>query len=122
MRLSDHFTTVEFRCHDGTPVPAIARNPLRRLCVRYLEPLRDEFGPVYVTSGHRPADYNRAVGGAPFSQHVYGTHGYGVAADVRCQRGSPREWFQFLDDLRAGGLGLYDAWVHVDNRVQRARW
>ena len=103
-------------------MPSEAIGPLRALCARYLEPLREEFGPVHVNSGHRSPDWNRRVGGAPASQHVYGKHGYGVAADVRCQRGTPTAWYRFLDRRGAGGLGLYDAFVHVDNRVQRARW
>lgn len=95
---------------------------LQRLCHRYLEPLRERFGPVTVVSGHRSPQHNAAVGGAPRSQHVYGEHGWGVAADVRCQRGRPRDWFELLDSLGAGGLGLYPSWVHVDNRRVRARW
>jgi zinc D-Ala-D-Ala carboxypeptidase len=95
---------------------------LRSLCQEWLEPLRDRFGRVTVHSGHRSAAWNRAVGGAPLSQHVYGEHGYGVAADVSCERGTPREWFEFLDRLGAPALGLYDTHVHVDNRRQHARW
>lgn len=121
-RISPHFVVSEFACHDGTPVPAAAIRPLTALCVRYLEPLRAEFGRTTIVSGHRPTRYNAEHGGAPRSQHVYGKHGFGVAADVVCERGRPTDWFRFLDALGAGGLGLYDSWVHVDNRNSRARW
>lgn len=122
MKLTEHFDSAEFACHDGTPVPGRALIPLTKLCLRYLEPLREKFGPVHVTSGHRPQAYNDAHGGAPRSQHVYGEHGYGVAADVRCERGTPADWYRYLDALGAGGVGLYASWVHVDNRPGRARW
>ena len=46
----------------------------------------------------------------------------GAAADVRCARGTPRQWYAFLDRLDPGGLGLYVGHVHVDNRSGRARW
>lgn len=121
-RITPHFSLSEFVSHDGELVPARSRGVLERLCRRYLEPLRDRFGPVTVISGHRSARHNAEVGGAPRSQHVYGAWGYGVAADVRCERGSPREWYEFLNGLGAGGLGLYDGHVHVDNRPGRARW
>lgn len=121
-RLTDHFTVAEFRSHDGEPVPPRSYRALHRLCEFYLEPLRGKFGPVHVTSGHRSVRHNAEVGGAPRSQHVYGMHGWGVAADVTCQLGTPRDWYAFLDQLHAGGLGLYPSWVHVDNRTGRARW
>jgi uncharacterized protein YcbK (DUF882 family) len=122
VRISEHFRTEEFRCRDGSPVPLRSYAPLRLLCRHYLEPLRGEFGPVSVMSGHRTASYNRDVGGAARSQHVYGAWGWGVAADVRCASGSPADWHAFLDRLDPGGLGAYSTWVHVDNRRGRARW
>src|SRR5690242_701046 len=111
--LTPHFSIAEFACHDGTPVPARSLHRLRLLCRDYLEPLRAEFGPVHVNSGHRDRAYNARVGGAPRSQHVYGAFGPGVAADVHCERGSVAAWYDFLDRLGAGGLGRYPTWVHV---------
>lgn len=121
-RLTPHFQLAEFTCRDGTVVPPESLTDLTSLCVRYLEPLRARYGAVTVLSGHRSPRYNAQVGGAPRSQHVYGSWGPGVAADVRCARGTPRDWYRFLDALSPGGLGLYPSWVHVDNRPGRARW
>lgn len=103
-------------------MPAESVTALTRLCVRYLEPLRARFGRVTVISGHRTLEHNAQVGGAPRSQHVYGRFGYGVAADVVCERGSVRDWARLLDALGAGGVGSYPTHVHVDNRRGRARW
>lgn len=122
MRLSPHFDLIEFAEPGGGLPPARSIPVLKRLCSVYLEPLRASYGPTTVVSGFRSPEHNRAVGGAPLSQHVYGQHGYGVAADVVCARGTPRDWYALLDGLGAGGLGLYPGHVHVDNRKRRARW
>lgn len=122
MRLTPHFDSREFACHDGTPVPADELGSVRRLCQELLEPLRAQFGPVTVVSGYRTRAYNRAVGGAAQSYHVYDDRPRGAAADIRCRRGGPGAWYAAADRLGAGGLGLYDAHVHVDTRPGRARW
>lgn len=36
-----------------------------------LEPVREEFGPVHITSAYRPPILNRLVGGSETSQHLY---------------------------------------------------
>lgn len=129
-RLTTHFAAHEFDCHDGTPWPARYRGDLVELC-RVLERLREVYGPVTVTSGYRHRQYNRKVGGAPLSYHVWDlrTPGEGVAADVRCASGRPRDWMGTLEAILArrkpgtGGLHAYPAgWVHVDLRARKARW
>lgn len=121
-RITTHFILSEFAEHDGVRVPAHALVQLHELCRDYLEPLRRRFGPVVVMSGYRTADYNHRVGGAPHSFHIYEPGRAGVAADVVPATGEPRQWYDFLDRLGAGGLGLYRGHVHVDNRPGRARW
>jgi len=65
-----------------TPPPVVVAN-LRRLCVHVLQPLRDDLcradtrRQVCVTSGWRPEELNRRIGGAAQSQHVIG-----LAADI----------------------------------------
>jgi len=122
MRLSEHFTTEEFDCHDGTAVPVHARDDLRALCRELLEPLRGEFGRVTIISGYRTPAHNRSVGGAPHSFHVYRRDRRGAAADLKCARGTPADWYRWLDRHGAPGLGRYSTHTHVDNRVGRARW
>jgi uncharacterized protein YcbK (DUF882 family) len=117
------FLVAEFRGRDGAPVPVVALGELQDLVAELLDPLRSRFGRTTVTSGYRSAEHNAAVGGAPRSFHRYELQpGRGVAADVRCARGGPREWAAFLDSLGAGGLGTYRDFVHVDTRAARARW
>src|SRR4051794_26311569 len=98
-RPSTHFRWSEFRCHDGTPAPGFAHDDLRRLCRRYLEPLRRRYGPVWIISGYRTPEHNERVGGAPQSYHVYREARPGTAADVTAARGSPADWFALLDEL-----------------------
>lgn len=121
-QLSPHFRLSEFAGHDGTPVPARSVPRLRALCRHWLEPLRQRYGVVTVVSGFRTLAHNHEVGGAQRSQHVYGSFGPGVAADVVCATGSPADWYAFLDRLGAPGVGKYSTHVHVDNRNGRARW
>jgi uncharacterized protein YcbK (DUF882 family) len=123
VKLTRHFDTREFRSKDGaTWIPSYKRAELERLCADYLEPLRDRFGPVSIMSGFRTAEHNRNVGGAGSSYHTHVPGRRGAAADVTCAKGTPTDWYAFLDRLGAPGLGIYPGHVHVDNRVGRARW
>lgn len=122
MKLSEHFDSAEFLSKDGEGMALGYLSELRQLCRVYLEPLRREFGVVTVHSGHRSARQNRRVGGAPQSRHLDLPGRAGAAADVSAARGRPADWYEFLDRLAPGGLGLYPTHVHVDNRRGRARW
>jgi hypothetical protein len=127
--LSPHFKAQEFYTHDGSACPITARGAMVRLCVRYLEPLRAKFGPCLVLSGYRHELYNRQIGGARHSQHIYEQSFESVAADVRFARGKPADWAREASRLRAraggkGGIGRYDRsnFIHIDNRAYRADW
>ncbi len=121
-QLTRHFRLEEFASHDGAEFFAGASREYRRLCVLYLEPLRDRYGRCEIISGHRSRRQNEAVGGASQSFHMHLSGRHGVAADVRCAEGTPHDWRRFLDPLVTGGLGVYDSHVHVDTRHGRARW
>lgn len=128
-RLSEHFVVEEFDCKNGARVPRRDYNGLEYLCKQFLEPLRRRFGPVTINSGYRTVAYNRSVGGASKSFHVYTIHdGNDQAADIRCARGTPTQWRNFLAGIRArkrsgrGGLGLYRTFVHVDIRDYKSDW
>ncbi len=95
LRLSPHFTLAELTKTksgiENVPNEAQVEN-LKRVC-RWLEELRlrynlnkkekiknkDEEEPIIINSGFRSAEVNRAVGGAPTSNHLTG-----CAVDIRC--------------------------------------
>jgi hypothetical protein len=63
---------------------------LRRLCVKLLQPVRDELGvPLVATSGWRPAQLNTLIGGSDRSDHVWGraadVHAIGKSALEVCE-------------------------------------
>ena len=102
--LSAHFSRREFDCRDGQ-----LAHPDPELIGR-LERLRNLCGgrPLRIVSGYRDQAYNRAVGGAPFSQHIYNR-----AADI--------PWgYAMVSEARAAGfrgIGYCGVWaVHVDVR------
>ena len=128
-RLSKHFVVEEFDCTDGTKVMKRDYDGLEYLCRQFLEPLRAKYGSVSVHSGFRTVSWNRKVGGASRSEHVYTIHdGNDQAADISCARGTPAQWRNFLAGIRSrkrggkGGLGLYRTFVHVDIRDYQANW
>ena len=130
-RLSPHFTTAEFKCSDGTPVPPESHEALRELCVNILEPLREKYGACHVNSGYRTRTYNRVIGGARYSQHIYDDGPAAVAAEVTFAKGSPRQgarsarWrfgkYRIWRRNRRGGVGCYvrQNFIHVDSGPRR---
>ena len=100
-RLSQHFTLGELcktsvKTADGNIPSHVHIENLKRLC-GWLEMLRDEWNkryagckmadgrwqmgdePIIINSGYRSPQVNKAVGGAPNSNHLTG-----CAADIRC--------------------------------------
>jgi zinc D-Ala-D-Ala carboxypeptidase len=86
MNLTPHFSLAEMTVSEWASRNGVSNNPgeaetaaLKLLCEEVLEPIRANFGlPVIVTSGYRSPRVNKAIKGAPTSQHVKGQ-----AADIR---------------------------------------
>ena len=87
-RLSPHFTLGEMtktsaKGLDNTPSHAAVMN-LKNLCENWLEDLRYSYGtlygptPIIINSGYRSPEVNKAIGGAPNSNHLTG-----CAVDIR---------------------------------------
>ena len=109
MHLSEHFqlgevTKTSVKTADGRSatqgdallaknIPShVAIENLRNLCENWLEELRENYNliyegvgdckgdePIIITSGYRSPEVNKAVGGAPTSNHLTG-----CAVDIRC--------------------------------------
>lgn len=131
MKLSEHFELKEFVASrtakslriNNEPAPCDIEH-LKRLCDTVLEPLRSMFGDnarVYITSGYRCPELNKAVGGVSNSQHLQG-----LAADihvavvdntvvpVRVSYVNPYDVFTTVNSLPSVDQSiLYDGFVHV---------
>lgn len=84
IQLSKHFRLSEFTRSATATRLGIDNTPeitdieaLQSLCINVLEPLRERFGVIRITSGYRCLQLNEAVGGARRSQHLFGE-----AADI----------------------------------------
>lgn len=63
--------------------------------------VREKFGsPIIITSGYRPSEVNRAVGGVRNSQHLYF-----CAVDMKPMNGDFRKLWEVLKDSQFVGLG-----------------
>ena len=119
-KLSDHFKVQEFACSDGTDAIFIAPN-----LVNVLEAIRTHFNkPVYINSAYRTAAKNKQVGGATYSQHMYGTAADIVVGNKTTGVVPPKDVAAFANTLmpNSGGIGIYPSFCHVDVRKVKSRW
>jgi len=103
---------------DNTPDDWTTEN-LRQVAINVFQPLRDAFGcPIFVSSGYRSADLNRAIGGSNRSQHVEG-RALDLDADVfgRCTNAQIFNWIkenvEFDQLIWEFGDEDNPDWVHV---------
>lgn len=101
---SPHFSPIEFR--DKRTGQLKGPDPRLLEVLERIRALRP--GPLRIISGYRSPETNKAVGGAPRSQHLYGR-----AADIPPGRATPAEAIR----CGATGVGIKGQWaVHVDVR------
>jgi uncharacterized protein YcbK (DUF882 family) len=114
-KLSTNFKVKEFACKDGSDPIFISPD-----LVEILQKIRTHFGKaVTITSAFRTANHNKSVGGAAYSQHLYGT-----AADIKVNGIKPKDVAAYAEKLlpNTGGIGIYSTFVHVDVREKKSRW
>jgi zinc D-Ala-D-Ala carboxypeptidase len=122
MKLSTNFSLQELTKSDiairmqidNTASPQVVEN-LQALVDNVLQPLRDAFGPIIVTSGYRSKAVNKACGGSTASHHCQG-----YAADFQALGVDNRELALYIKNLKFTQLilefyedGVPDSgWVH----------
>ena len=118
MKLSENFTLAELTDTDT----GIANNPsqgeinnLKLLVQKVLQPVRDKFGVINVTSGYRSPEVNSApsVKGSATSDHLYGR-----AADIQCEDMASvfnyiRKKLPFKQLIWEFGTDTQPKWIHV---------
>lgn len=122
-KLTENFSISEFRCKDGSEVPASLRINAQKLADN-LQVLRTALGSaILINCAYRTTKHNKKVGGVSNSQHLYCK-----AADIRTRKHTPKEIrskiLKLIKDgkMSEGGLGLYNTFVHYDVRGTEARW
>ena len=106
--LTTHFRAKELACKCGCNVEKMDSG-----FMVMLQKLRQTLDrPLFITSGYRCQEHNKAVGGASESYHLKG-----MAADIVCI--STKDRYEIVGAaIRLGfsGLGIDKQFVHVDNR------
>jgi predicted chitinase len=113
--LTPHFTLGENLRNDPRRIPhdTTLQNNILTI-MRELEKIRTDYGkPIIITSGYRPEQINRAVGGVSDSQHIRGT-----AVDICPAHGDVFEFQKWVDQHWYGALGwgAKKGFVHIDCR------
>lgn len=127
MKLSENFSLREMTRSQTASREGIPNDPdplvisrLRALCHKVLQPVRDHFGIVSVTSGYRSAQLNAAIGGSTTSQHMKGE-----AADIEVAADNLElahwikenvEFDQLISECYVYGEAS-SGWVHVSYRA-----
>jgi uncharacterized protein YcbK (DUF882 family) len=125
MDYPQNFSYKELRCKSGDECAYPDR--LRHLAWT-LQLIRDEYGkPIRVNSGYRSPEYNKEIGGARKSQHMYAR-----AADLAPWSGRDDDLADLVKAIERlvitgkipnGGIGTYRTFVHYDIRPNGpARW
>lgn len=115
--VSKNFQELEFVC------PCCGKYIHNTILLYALEKLRILLGglPMYILSGTRCESHNAAIGGAKHSKHLTGE-----AADILVPGISSERIAAISTEIlffKAGGIGQYGTWTHLDVRKDGpARW
>lgn len=111
---SPYFSRSEFACQCGCGFDTVDTSTLE-----ILNAVRENFGPVVVTSGCRCEEHNARIGGASNSQHKLAR-----AADIKVSNTDPQEVYDWVArEHPSASIGAYNSFTHIDTRTDGpARW
>jgi uncharacterized protein YcbK (DUF882 family) len=109
--LYPNFEKAEFDCQQT------GENEMKPEALALLQAIRDQFGPMTVTSGYRSQDHIlEKVKAYP------GSHAAGLAADIAC--GSSADRYRLVKialECGAAGIGIHNKFIHIDAGHPHAR-
>jgi len=116
LNLTPNFTLTEMTATNtgiNNEPTVVEAQKLLYLAQYILQPIRDKWGPVIVTSGYRSFDVNKAVGGSETSQHMGGE-----AADIVPVKAIMEDVFVWMVDNLTFGQAIFeqkggDWWIHA---------
>ena len=121
MNLSRNFTLQELTKSDTAIRKGINNNPnaeqiekLKALCENILQPVRDHFGRVKVTSGFRSPELCLAIGSSINSQHAKAE-----AADFECVAVDNAELFDWIKSNEQSMEILWCRYVLKSTRIEK---
>jgi len=119
-KLTENFRYGEFWCN-GVEPPERYQDNIQNLATE-LQKLRAVLNrPIRVTSGYRTPEHNKTIGGAKYSQHLYGK-----AADIKVSRmHSKRVPLYVARYTNIMGIGVsykIDSITHCDIRDKFTNW
>ena len=103
-KISENFYWDEFECNCGCGMDSINLE-----LVDKIQKVRDEYGPIRISSGCSCKAWNEKEGGKPDSAHLKG-----LALDVVCNNSSDR--YRLLTKLTWDfrRIGVHKSFIHVD--------
>ncbi len=119
MQLTKNFSKKELQCKCGC-----GRCDIDLELLDALQDLRDRLGfPLLITSGYRCAKYNAKVGGSPNSRHMTG-EAVDIAINTKIMNPIKVRALlsEILKDDRLGGIGVANAFIHIDTRKIPEIW
>ena len=104
---SDTATVFKF---SNVPETIAVMDNLLNLIVYVLQPLRDEFGIIKVTSGYRNTRLNRLVGGSTTSNHLHG-----CAADIIPTKATFKQVYDYITT----NLDYDECYIETDKKSNK---
>jgi len=130
MRLSKNFVLSEITRSNTATRLGISNEPtkehlenMQRLISNLIQPIRDDIGPIRISSGYRNPSLNRAIGGSSKSQHCKGE-----ALDLQFWEGGKMNNKVIYDWILDSGLEFdqmineFDfSWIHISLKEKNNR-